>query len=103
MYDRTVTRQQKEILSTANKSHAIVASLFPSNVRDKLLNQDMSQVVGADPNMIGKNGTTSNYSKIMGPPIADLYPNTTVLFCDVVDFTKWSSGEFIFPNLSHIL
>jgi Adenylate and Guanylate cyclase catalytic domain len=87
-YDRKVTRQQEEILSTANRSHAIVSSLFPSNVRDKLYSNQ-------DPNSNASNSlatTNNNLTALMGPPIAELYPETTVLFADMVDFTKWSSG-----------
>ena len=66
-------------------------SLFPSNVRDQLLNQHMNNLGNNNSEKLGKE--TLNSTQMMGPPIAELYPNTTVLFCDVVDFTKWSSGE----------
>jgi hypothetical protein len=84
LYDRTVTRQKQEILTTANQSYAIVSSLFPSNIRDQLLPQDMKGMG----TMKGKYNST----ELLGPPIAELYPETSVLFCDIVDFTKWSSG-----------
>ena len=85
-------RQHADIVNTANRSQAIVSSLFPSNVRDQLLHQD-----GPNTNNISTKGlsATTNKSflpKLSGPPIAELYPDTTVLFCDIVDFTKWSSG-----------
>lgn len=89
IYDRTMKKQQNEIISTANRSHAIVSSLFPSNVRDQLdtINYNTKSFEKA------KRGTY-NLTQILGPPIAELYPETTVLFCDVVNFTKWSSGKF---------
>jgi hypothetical protein len=89
VYERKVTRQQQEILSTANRSHAIVSSMFPSNVRDQLYsNQDKSS-------MRKKNlpGPSIQSIAFVGPAIAELYPETTVLFTDIVSFTKWSSGK----------
>jgi hypothetical protein len=85
IYERKVSRQQEEILSTANRSHAIVSSLFPSNVRDQLyLNEEINK---------NKNTNSSTPSALMGPPIAELHPETTVMFADIVNFTKWSSGK----------
>ena len=88
MYDRTVKKQQNEILTTANRSHAIVSSLFPSNVRDQLQLNGTNIILSGD-----KTKAIYNLTQILGPPIAELYPDTTVVFCDVVDFTKWSSGK----------
>ena len=91
IYDRTMRKQQNEILTTANRSHAIVSSLFPSSVRDQLCAQEMNTMIK---NASSEKGNAKfNLTKILGPPIAELYPETTVLFCDVVDFTKWSSGK----------
>ena len=87
MYDRVIQKQQDEIIVTANRSHAIVSSLFPSNVRDQLFPTETAITSSTDKNNL--------ISPVMGPPIAELYPETTVLFCDVVDFTKWSSGKFL--------
>ena len=81
-------KQQNEILTTANRSHAIVTSLFPSNVRDQLCTQQMNGAIAGE-----KGKTTYNLSQVLGPPIAELYPETTVIFCDIVDFTKWSSSK----------
>jgi hypothetical protein len=36
LYDRLVERRQKKVMSTAVQSSAIVSSLFPSQVRDRL-------------------------------------------------------------------
>jgi hypothetical protein len=61
-YEHRVSRQQKLLMSSAQRSNAIVESLFPSNVRDKLYPHD-------------ENGITNS-----GTPIADLHPDTTVIF-----------------------
>ena len=38
--------------------------------------------------LISEPGMNKNFSS---QPIADLFPNTTVLFADIADFTAWSS------------
>lgn len=66
VYDRKVTRQKELIIDTAERSDAIISSLFPSHVHDKLLEMETKNtVMGLKPNV---------------GPIADLYPDTTVLF-----------------------
>jgi hypothetical protein len=40
LYDRLVERRQKKVMSTAMQSSAIVSSLFPSQVRDRLFPVD---------------------------------------------------------------
>ena len=35
MYDRLVTRRQRELVESANKTRAIVSSLFPENVQER--------------------------------------------------------------------
>jgi class 3 adenylate cyclase len=71
-YEHRVSRQQKRLLLSAERSNAIVDSLFPSGVRDKLYPQDVND-------------------KNCGTPIADLHPDTTVIFADIANFTMWSS------------
>ena len=87
VYDRIIQKQQNEIIVTANQSHAIVSSLFPSSVRDQLFPSQAA--------VPGSGGISKSTSLILGPPIAELYPETTVLFCDVANFTKWSSGKIV--------
>jgi class 3 adenylate cyclase len=106
IYDYLVERRQKKVLSSALRSNAIVAGLFPKSVRDRLF--------GANDDAL--NGNTSTYQKsrskmkslknyitdeksAVGPkpapagdaPIADLFPQCTVLFADISGFTAWSS------------
>jgi hypothetical protein len=95
-YDRLVERRQKLIMDKAIQSTAIVSSLFPKNVRDRLMqtpngiehehnagvtfrNQRLSSLMGK-----GYEGDNSN-------PIADLFPHCTVMFADISGFTAWSS------------
>jgi hypothetical protein len=99
MYDFLVERRQRVVMDTAVASSAIVSSLFPKNVRDRLYNTPKSQekaetapetpfathTSGAGSGMEtetnnGMNTMPTGYSK----PIADLFHNCTVLFADIV-------------------
>jgi class 3 adenylate cyclase len=104
LYDRLVERRQKVVMSTAVQSSAIVSSLFPSQVRDRLFPIDG---VGHEDS---KNRQTSRMKSFFGdadtstetrrrsgvgvsPPVADLYPDATVMFADIAGFTSWSSAR----------
>ena len=99
VYDWLVERRQKLVLAKATQSTAIVSSLFPKNVRDRLLQTDTDNkanpksTIGMAPNhrlktfLNGSSGGTDNTSQ----PIADLFPHCTVFFADIVGFTAWSS------------
>jgi Adenylate and Guanylate cyclase catalytic domain len=98
-YDRLVERRQKLVLTKALQSTAIVSSLFPQNIAERLMKQQNTQ----DQN----NWTTSNNNQrlrsfvvhgeksmdITEAPIADLFPNATVYFADIAGFTAWSSSR----------
>jgi Adenylate and Guanylate cyclase catalytic domain len=103
LYDRGVERRQRMVVTSAERSSAIVSSLFPSTVRDRLyaipekgtarlipesakgkLHRFIREETGAS-NSIGTAGAHTD------SPIAEMYPDTTVLFADIVGFTSWSS------------
>lgn len=90
------------------KSSAIVSSLFPSNVRDRLFNHDVKEYA---PNQVSQKnrlksfmtnnsgtdtaheerGTHKGVLPWSNRPIADLFPEVTVMFADISGFTAWSS------------
>jgi hypothetical protein len=74
IYDRKVAQQQKFIMSSAARSNAIISSLFPDTVRDKLSHLVLSN--SSREYDTAKEATTYPYDV----PIAELYPDTTVLF-----------------------
>ena len=82
-YDRKIARRQNKILTTAKRSNAIISSLYPSNVRNQLYPSVTTDKVSAKD---GNKKTNYNNKKniptmtLVGGPIADLYPETTVLF-----------------------
>lgn len=91
-------------METAVHTNAIVSSLFPSNVRDRLFNTEQTsseQGRKFEHNKTrlksflsdGRNDSPfdSNETSIRQSPIADLFPHCTVLFSDICGFTAWSS------------
>ena len=99
-----VERRQAKVMETAVHTNAIVASLFPSNVRDRLFNTaDTARSTNEPSRMLEHNKTrlktflssdvrqndsspfqsTVTSSERASGPIADLFPNCTVQFCDI--------------------
>jgi class 3 adenylate cyclase len=118
VYDWMVERRQKIVLEHAQNSTAIVSSLFPDMVRDRLFRRESGD--GAEGNgtrrgVARQNSASTSGSKqsLIEPtqnrlktflseggesknaeadrPLADLFPNCTVLFADIAGFTAWSS------------
>ena len=71
VYDRIVSRQHKVIVKSAQVSNAIISSLFPASVRDKIKLEAKR-----------KDDESAHFldSATDSAPIAELYPSTTVLF-----------------------
>ena len=115
-YDCVVQRRLKTVLDSALESRAIVSSLFPANVRDRLFESDgqprkerafgeavddkqadRQHHLNAHPAKLrlktflheGPKGGTPDI--LQTKPIADLFPHCTVLFADIAGFTAWSS------------
>jgi hypothetical protein len=90
VYDRLVEKRQSIVLKSANQSSAIVSSLFPKNVTDRLL----ESVIGGSSLTAKtrlKSFLTDDEDNQGLLPIADLFLETTVLFADISGFTAWSS------------
>jgi hypothetical protein len=83
LYDWMVELRQRKVMATAVQTSAIVSSLFPSTVRDRLLfassaNKTVKQNHGIESWFFLHNGGNSESC-----PIADFYPNATVMFADM--------------------
>ncbi|CAB9518478.1 Receptor-type guanylate cyclase gcy [Seminavis robusta] len=100
-YDWWVEQRQMIVMKSALRSDAIVSSLFPSNVRARLYDDQedeekakqtrRSTFVNKQQELnsasIGASGDVKKDTR----PIADLFPEVSVLFADLVGFTAWSS------------
>jgi hypothetical protein len=102
-YDSKVEDRQRRVLKTAVDSSAIVSSLYPSTVRDRLFSPTAT-MPEAPNGVVAKRRSSllQNYmrgfetapvempeaeQRLSGSPIAELYPDTTVLFADIAGFT----------------
>eukprot|EP00538_Stauroneis_constricta_P004292 CAMPEP_0119565374 /NCGR_PEP_ID=MMETSP1352-20130426/29797_1 /TAXON_ID=265584 /ORGANISM="Stauroneis constricta, Strain CCMP1120" /LENGTH=876 /DNA_ID=CAMNT_0007614265 /DNA_START=1 /DNA_END=2631 /DNA_ORIENTATION=- len=119
-YDCLVERRQRVVMDRAVKSGAVVSSLFPENVRDRLYNEhgDRTNSKTTRNSFMGSKLTSSDLMRStsfgsgrrqrMGStplsrdgrsemandkPIADKFEDTTILFADLVGFTKWSASK----------
>lgn len=101
-YDRLVERRQTLVLRKAVQSTAIVSSLFPEAVRDRLMNTASGSKdanaknlnafrdrLNHKPNSFGESNNGPHND--VDDTIADLFPNCTVFFADIAGFTAWSS------------
>jgi hypothetical protein len=99
IYDFTVERRQKVVLDTAEKTNAIVSSLFPSAIRDQMLHDNATNGPTSTFKSGGKRFVKAGDSDESGliasnitstKALASLYPETTIFFADLSGFTAWS-------------
>ena len=104
LYELFIQRQQKKVLAKVAKTNAIVSSLFPENVRDRLMNGEDkdSNGKGKDKNLYGKQGLKSflDESKAKdleaigeSKPIADLFPHTVSIASASFASVSWCSSN----------
>ena len=111
-YDRLVQRRHRLVNTKAVESSAVVSSLFPEAVREQVVGiveksnttepsreyRTASAGRGWEksPTKAATTSGNSYYDRLAAEldssaPIANLYPDCTVLFCDIAGFTAWSS------------
>ena len=96
-YDNWVYSRQNKLLTTTNKTHAVVSSLFPKDVHKRLLG-DVEDSKDAKNSAAPKRSRGANMQAFLvdgpnevqgklqgrGPPIADLFPEATIVLKAVV-------------------
>ena len=112
-YDVFLQRKVAVILQHSARSDAIVSSLFPADFHERLPMPDT--VKGKKKSLTKRLGRKSSsrtlFNDFIGgteeftssadglssqddhTPIADLYPETTIMLLDLVGFTAWSSAR----------
>jgi hypothetical protein len=99
LYDVYVQRRQTKVLEAAAKSAAIVHSLFPKNVTDRMMKDLEEKTKGKETSSTyrfsaktqmkdflqdGAEKSTNSVAVYATKPIADLFTACTVLFADIV-------------------
>ena len=89
-----MSRKQKEAQDKADRAEAIVASVFPKAIGDRLIAEAAEKNGGQASRGQSTAGLLQDFlatgegdRRRQSKPIADLFPNTTVLFADIVGFT----------------
>jgi hypothetical protein len=105
-YHWFVEWRQKMVMRQAKQAANIVASIFPAAVRQRLfegategplpalLNSQKQQIKtflepGEDGTAMGTNGEPKD--EVNDKPMADLFPDVTIMFADISGFAAWSS------------
>jgi class 3 adenylate cyclase len=115
-YDWFVQRRNQKVVGAAARANAILSSLFPKNVRDRLFAEkemeEDKKLAGQKKPLLDLPGNKARLTSFLNneggdtnteedaddddfmyktKPIADLFPETTILFADISGFTAWSS------------
>jgi len=96
LYDVLVQKRQTVVMKSAVSANAVVSSLFPSSVQQRMLQN--AEAEAAEKTMMKRKqhakSELKNFlddRKTLEPyatkPIADLFPETTVMFADISGFT----------------
>lgn len=101
MYNIVVEYRQKKLLSNATKNTALVNSLFPETVRDRLVNEyrDLEKPQN-DPETYDPS-TPAHIAVASRPPIADRFDCATVFFADLVGCKLRSSSYCCCTDLTN--
>ncbi|CAB9508786.1 Receptor-type guanylate cyclase gcy [Seminavis robusta] len=94
-YDFLVERRQRKVMDRAVASGAIVSSLFPQEVAQKLYEENKAKFQKEEQQRNYKSGQVPGLHSLPlvndMNQIAQLHPECTVFFADLAGFTAWSA------------
>jgi len=90
IYDMLVAKRQQVLWTRATQSTTIVSSLFPKNVRDRLM-QESGPIHRTSLSTSGD--SRDDTVDLDLEPIADHFDIATVAFGDIAGFTAWSASR----------
>lgn len=96
VYDLFQFRRNENLVSKAAQSNALVSSLFPDHMKERLM-REKEEAQRLQDNKKGNLKSFLNVGRDAGidtkdqKPLADLFLDTTVLMADCTGFTAWSS------------
>ncbi|GKY91565.1 hypothetical protein MPSEU_000128400 [Mayamaea pseudoterrestris] len=108
LYDKFLEGRIAKVAEKAARSNALVSSLFPTQVHDRLFQKDEgSEAQSKRSKQSGRRNVKQKTMHEMEAhveeddsgemfrtrPIADLFPVATLLFADLAGFTAWSSAR----------
>mmetsp|Transcript_40235 Transcript_40235/g.97128 ORF Transcript_40235/g.97128 Transcript_40235/m.97128 type:complete len:1135 (-) Transcript_40235:1806-5210(-) len=93
LHNRLSQGREAKLFATAQSSAAMVSSLFPSAVQSRLMAEVESKKQDNHRLMLERSGSMNFNAKELydSKPIADFFPEATVMFADIAGFTAWSS------------
>jgi Adenylate and Guanylate cyclase catalytic domain len=108
VYERFTFAMNSKLISIAARSNKLIATLFPEGVRERLFAEEENEerkaggtvdqlkaLLRDDPlaraHGDSDDGDEESEVDLTSKPIADLFPEATILFADIVGFTSWSS------------
>jgi hypothetical protein len=87
IYDRMISRRQEKTMNSAIRTSNLVSSMFPENVRDRLMEDALQD--GGKTSILDAKGNP--IAGVKTRPIADFFPEATIMFADISGFTAWAS------------
>jgi hypothetical protein len=106
IFNKVMAKHHKKVQDQADRAEAIVASVFPKKIGDRLIAEAADNTgKGSHPRDRSSSGMLKKFlaSGEKDPverskPIADLFPNTSVLFADIVGFTVSCTPRIKLPT-----
>jgi hypothetical protein len=90
LYDLFVQKRNNNLIIKAARANTVVSSLFPEQIRDRLLVAPAGGKKDARQKNAFKNLDHDKHDQAESP-LADLFLESTIIFADVSGFTAWSS------------